>query len=215
MYKNALDFFETLTKKDVIEPETVKLSKSNNFSAYDRKFVTPYLRADMDWLDMGAGTGLLINDLHQKVKRIVAVEPFKEFSDLIVKAENICVVNETHAGYVQKYPNERFDLITCFGVIQYLNSKEALDFYKSFYPLLKKNGKIIVKNQFGVQEDVIIDKFSEELQSMYYAEYRAIEHEKELMAAAGFKNFAVVDIYPPECNRWNNTHFYAITAEKE
>lgn len=214
MYKNALNFFETLTKKDVIEPETVKLSKSNNFSAYDRKFVTSYLHSDMDWLDMGAGTGLLINELHQKVKRIVAVEPFKEFSDLIVKAENIRVINENHAGYAQKYPDDRFDLITCFGVIQYLNSQEALDFYKRIFPFLKKQGKIIIKNQYGVQEDVIINKFSDELQTTYYSEYRTLEHEKKLMSGAGFKNFEIVDIYPPECSRWNNTHFYAIVAEK-
>ena len=30
----------------------------------------------------------------------------------------------------------------------------------------------------------------------------------------GFKNIEKFDIYPPEANRWNNTHFYAIIAEK-
>ena len=30
----------------------------------------------------------------------------------------------------------------------------------------------------------------------------------------GYKNIEIVDIYPPEANRWDNTHFYSIVAEK-
>ena len=39
MNGNALDFFHTLAKKDGIEPDVVKFSKSNNFSAFDMDFV--------------------------------------------------------------------------------------------------------------------------------------------------------------------------------
>ncbi len=214
MNGNALDFFHTLAKKDGIEPDVVKFSKSNDFSAFDMDFVKPYLGCSVDWLDVGAGTGLLINGLHQKVRNVVAIEPVEEFSNFIVKAENVSVINETHSGYIEKYADTPFELITCFGFIQYLNTQEARDFYKKFYPLLKENGKFIVKNQFGVQGDVVVDTFSEALQSVYYSEYRTLEHEKKLMAEAGFKNFEVVDIYPPECSKWDNTHYFAIVAEK-
>ncbi len=65
-----------------------------------------------------------------------------------------------------------------------------------------------------MNEDVIINKYSEELKTIYYSEYRTVEKEKYLLAQAGFKNFEVFDIYPAECNRWDNTHFFAIVAEK-
>ena len=97
MNGNALDFFHTLAKKDGIEPDVVKFSKSNNFSAFDMDFVKPYLGCSVDWLDVGAGTGLLINGLHQKVRSVVAIEPVEEFSNFIVKAENVSVINETHS----------------------------------------------------------------------------------------------------------------------
>lgn len=214
MNHKALAFFRALTKKEHIDQETVKLSKRNNLSAYDRQFVSNFLDTNVEWLDIGAGTGLLINELCTRVKSIVAVEPFQEFSAFITKADTVFVVNETYAEYLEKNPEKRFDLITCFGLCNYLDIHEAEKFYAMLYPMLKDHGNLIIKNQFGVHEDVIIDKFSDELQSMYYSEYRTVEHEKKLMAGAGFKNFAVADIYPPECNRWENTHFYTIVAAK-
>lgn len=47
-----------------------------------------------------------------------------------------------------------------------------------------------------------------------FASYRHIDKETLLLENIGYKNIKVVDIYPPEANRWDNTHFYAIVAEK-
>ena len=73
---------------------------------------------------------------------------------------------------------------------------------------------MIVKNQFGLHEDVTVDGFSEELQENYFSQYRYIDKEIRLLREVGFNNIEVVDIYPKECNRWDNTHFYALVAEK-
>jgi cyclopropane fatty-acyl-phospholipid synthase-like methyltransferase len=110
--------------------------------------------------------------------------------------------------------NKQFDVITIFGVLHYFNEKEAMAIYQKYYPYLKKGGKMIVKNQFGVKEDVIVDGYSEEQQQNYFACYRYITKEQKILETIGYKNIEVVDIYPPECNRWENTHFYAIVAEK-
>jgi hypothetical protein len=80
---------------------------------------------------------------------------------------------------------------------------------------LKPSGKFIIKNQFSVTEDVNVSGFSSELQQEYHAQYRNIDKEIEILKKIGYKNVEVFDIYPPECNRWNNTHFYAIVATKE
>lgn len=76
-------------------------------------------------------------------------------------------------------------------------------------------GKIIIKNQFGVRDDVVVEGYSEEQHSNYFAQYRFIDKEVVNLSNIGYQNISVMDIYPPECNRWENTHFYAIVAEKQ
>ena len=63
-------------------------------------------------------------------------------------------------------------------------------------------------------EDVCIKGYSNELGCEYYANYRWIENELNLLRKVGFKISEVVDIYPDEFNRWKNTKFYALVCEK-
>jgi hypothetical protein len=107
-----------------------------------------------------------------------------------------------------------FDLVTIFGTMHYFSEREAVEIYTKYYPYLKEKGKLIVKNQFGVSEDVIVEGYSEEQKANYFACYRHIKKEQKILETIGYKNVEVHDIYPPECNRWDNTHFYAIVAEK-
>lgn len=76
-------------------------------------------------------------------------------------------------------------------------------------------GKIIIKNQFGVRDDVVVEGYSEEQHSNCFAQYRFIDKEVVNLSNIGYQNISVMDIYPPECNLWENTHFYAIVAEKQ
>ena len=121
------------------------------------------------------------------------------------------IVNKTISEYSERV---KFDLITCFAFVQYLDEQEAINFYKKYIKYLKPAGKIIVKNQFGVKEDVTISGFSSEMNKNYYSQYRYINKEVEILENCGYRNPKVFDIYPPQCNRWDNTHFYAIVAEK-
>ena len=101
-----------------------------------------------------------------------------------------------------------------FGISQYFNKKEITNIYKKYRNYLKNNGKIIIKNQFGIDQDVIISGYSENLKTDYFSEYRHLEKEMDILNNVGFKNIKVIDIYPSKYNRWKNTHFYAIVAEK-
>jgi hypothetical protein len=78
---------------------------------------------------------------------------------------------------------------------------------------LKNNGHLIVKHQSGVNEDVEVVKFSEELQSNYFALYRHKDKDESLLTEQGFK-VQVIDIYPDNMNPWKNTHHYAYVAKK-
>ena len=98
--------------------------------------------------------------------------------------------------------------------MHYVERSEAIKIYKKCYNFLKEHGKIIIKNQFGVNDDVLVAGYSEEQKTDYYAQYRHIDKEINLLKEIGFKNVEKIDIYPPEANRWNNTHFWAIVGEK-
>lgn len=90
----------------------------------------------------------------------------------------------------------------------------AIEIYKRYFCFLKQGGKLIIKNQFGVSDDVTVDGFSAEQQKYYYAQYRHIDKEISILNKIGYKAMNVFDIYPSEANRWPNTHFYAIVANK-
>lgn len=211
MNSKALNFFEQVAKNQSCRLGAEKLSSRNDFTDYDAQFILKYATPESEILDLASGSGLIINRLYPHVKKIVAIEKIKEFSDFIEVQPNIEVINADMGEYS---PLQKFDLITCFGIMQYFNEDEAAKIYARYSPFLRKGGKFIVKNQFGVNEDVIVDTFSSELQKEYYSMYRTLEHEKRLLRQCGFTSFEVVDIYPPECNRWDNTHFYALVASE-
>lgn len=79
--------------------------------------------------------------------------------------------------------------------------------------MLKNNGHLIVKHQSAVKEDVEIIKFSDKLQSNYFALYRHKDKDESLLTQQGF-NVQSIDIYPNDMNPWDNTHHYAYVAKK-
>lgn len=186
-----------------------KVSDINDFSDYDRDFILRYATKDTTILDLAAGTGITLNKYYDKVKHITAVEKFSQFSDFIVKASNVDVINADIMDFV---PDSKYDLILMFGVTQYFKREESVYLYKKYKEFLKGNGILINKAQFGVREDVTVEGYSEELKCNYYSQYRQIDSEVELLKSLGFTAVDYTDIYPKECNRWENTHFYAIVA---
>lgn len=204
---------EYWTKKASSNPNelSTKVNDYNDFSQLDADFILKYINNNTEMLDLASGSGSLINKIYDKVKHIEAVELFEEFSKFIIKADNINVVNKNVKDYTT---NKQFDIITIFGLVQYFNIEEIEELYVKYIKYLKPKGIIIIKNQFGVKEDVIVNGFSTELQTYYYSYYRYLIKEIDLLKKVGFKIIETVDIYPPECNRWDNTHFYAIVAQK-
>ena len=210
--KKALDFFQNISLSSDVDPLlSCKFSEVNDHTQMDADFIMKSASAETSILDLGSGTGLIVNKIYDKVKSIACVEPFEGFTKFIAKSENIEIFNQTLREFE---PARQYDLITIFGVMQYFNEEESDTIYKKYFHFLKGTGKLIVKNQFGVNEDVVIEGYSEEQKRDYFAHYRHICKEVKMLENTGYKNVEVIDIYPPECNRWDNTHFYAIVAEK-
>jgi SAM-dependent methyltransferase len=208
--EDTLKFFQQMADTSN-SPNSVKLAKNSDFSHLDAAFIMKYADENSTILDLASGTGLIINKIFDKTGHITAVEPMEGFTKFIAKTDKINVIHEN----IFNYKNEKlFDLITLFGIMHYFNEIEATKIYEKYFNYLDLGAKIIVKNQFGVKEDVLVSGYSEELKSNYYANYRHIDKEVQIMENIGYKNIEVIDLYPAECNRWENTHFLAIVAAK-
>lgn len=206
--KDALSFFRQIAAeaKDKYAP---KLQRFNDRTSIDASFISAYLNSNTDMLDFGSGTGLIIEKLCTIPKSITCVEPFEEFSKFIVKDPRINVIHST----IQEFDTtDKFDIITLFGVMCYLSATDAQAVYSKVFSMLKPNGILIVKHPFGLDQDVIVNNFSEELGRDYYASYRLLTHEMQLLWKAGFTGIRAYDIYPPQENRWPDTHAFALVA---
>lgn len=208
--QKSINFFKELAAT-TDNPKSVKIRSFNDYTDYDANFILRYVDNDTNLLDLASGTGLVINKIADKVKNITAVELFEQFSKYIEIRDNIKVVNTDIQNFRS---DEKYNLITMFGIMHYFNKNEATELYKKYYDYLLPKGKLIVKNQFALDDDVVVDGYSEELNKKYYSEYRNLDKEIDVLKSIGFKNIEKYDIYPPEANRWDNTHFYAIVAER-
>ena len=206
----ALTFFKQMSIETQNNPQCVKMN-SKDESQIDAAFILKYADNNASILDLGSGTGLIVNKIYNKVKSIDCIEPIEDFSKYIVKSDNVKVINKNMFDF---NTDAKFDLITVFGVLHYFNKDEAMKIYRKYFNYLKKQGTIIIKNQFALKEDVNIQGFSKELKSNYYAQYRNIDSEISILQEIGYTNIKKFDIYPPESNRWDNTHFYAIVANR-
>lgn len=207
---DALIFYENMSKDSSLTPNSVKLAKNSDFSNIDADFILQHTNENTEILDLGSGSGLIINKIYNQIGHIVAVESFVKFTNFITKTPKINVVNNDIFNFKS---HKKFDLITMFAIVQYFNEAEIKKIYSKYKKNLTTNGKIIIKGQFGVQDDVVVSGYSTELKTNYYSQYRHIKKEAEILKKIGYQKIKIIDIYPPKCNRWENTHFYAIIAQ--
>lgn len=210
----AMRFWKDIASEDPSKM-SVKLNAINDMTKYDAEFLSNFIRENCAvnccMLDLGSGTGLVLDKISEPVQLITAVEPFVEFSSHIESKPYLEIINASIQDFV---PTRKYNLITSFGVMHFFPGDEAGIVYKKYANYLANGGYIIIKNQFALESDVLVDGYSEQLKKNYHAQYRTLEHEQALLAAAGLKVITAHDIYPPECNRWDNTRYYALIAQK-
>jgi hypothetical protein len=61
----------------------------------------------------------------------------------------------------------------------------------------------------------VINGFSEELGTEYFAEYRLVANEIKLMEQAGFRFVSQHDIFPDALNVWPDTRHFIFICEKD
>ena len=203
-------FYRKLANKIQSPLETRNLAP--DFGVYDVEMVRAYgNERKAKLLELGAGTGLMTNELSDYFSEIVAVEKFKEFAQFIKAGSNVRIILE---DLLFLKLVEKFDVVTIFGVMNYFNEKEAQHIYRLAYNSLNENGTLIVKHNMGLMKDVYVDKISDELNTYYFSSYRSLENEKKMISNTGFFIDDVIDIYPDKFNRYSNTRYYAIIGKK-
>lgn len=205
--KEAIKFYNLLSKK-IINPLELR-NKSKDTSDIDVAFIKNFANKEFNLLDIGSGTGLLVNHLTENFNNIFAIEKYNEFSKYITNKVQVFNYDLLETNF-QEF---NFQIATAFGSMHYFDEEESKIIYKNVYNKLPKNGIFIVKNQMGVTEDVNIH-YSSELNSNYFAQYRFVDKEIINLETIGFTLIEKKDIYPASYNRFENTHFYALVLKK-
>jgi SAM-dependent methyltransferase len=160
-------------------------------------------------LDIGSGTGRVVNKIYREVGELFAVETYPGFSRFIDHAENVTVINANLEGFAIR---KSFDLAVATAVMQYFPQATAHGIYCNVYEMLRVGGKLIARNHVGLHETVRIEK-SDELQADYFAEYRHLDSELRMLHECGF-SVELIDAVPAEHNVWDNTkHFYFVCTK--
>ncbi|MEM7573474.1 MAG: class I SAM-dependent methyltransferase [Bacteroidota bacterium] len=202
----AKDYWESLSSS-ITKPGDTK-NKRPDTSDLEIDFLKNYISAASSVLDLGAGSGLITNKLVPFVGEIIAVERYEGFSRFIVDDPKIMVIN---AQLEEFKVRRQFDLILLTGVAQCFKKEVMAGIYQNIGEMLGPNSYFISRMHCGLQEDVIVDGWSEELQTDYFAEYRQLDKEIELIKASGMSKVETFDFLPDTINVWENTrHFYFV-----
>jgi trans-aconitate methyltransferase len=209
MNREKIDrFWASRTK--VEDPRKATHFKDDDMHIFDLELIQRYAGPESEVLDLACGTGCHTNLLAPQVKSIKAVDKFGKFLESVADNTNVT----TEQCDVLHYEDEkRYDLILVLGLMNYFSDSEAFKIYGMCKKLLKPEGTLIVKHACGVEDDVLVDTYSEQLKENYYALYRHVKKEQNLLS----EHFQIetVDIYPERLNPWRNTHFYAFVCTRD
>ena len=203
------DYWEKLASR-ITDPKQTR-NKRDDYSDLEIDFLKPYLKPDTSVLDLGSGSGLVVNKLVKLVGHITAVEKFQNFSQFIEHSDKLELINADIVGFRL---HRQFDLVLATGVIQCIERRFIADIYKNVFNMTKAGAHFIAHIHCGLEQDVIVDRFSEELNTDYYAEYRKHEWEKQQMLEAGFRSVEIHDIFPDWLNKWSNTRHFLFVCKK-
>lgn len=183
--------------------------KYDDTHTYDLKLIRKYIKPNLKVLDLGCGPCYITNKIVGEVKYIKGVDKFGEF----LKHCNTGPHFETEACDLLDFTDsQKYDLITLIGIMFCFGDRESEKIYKNCNDLLKETGVMIIRQQYGVHDDVIIDKYSEHIGENYYTYYRHLD--KEVKFLKKWFSVEVIDILPERLNPWKNTHHYALVCKK-
>jgi ubiquinone/menaquinone biosynthesis C-methylase UbiE len=88
--KKAFDFWINKAENTTTAID-VKLNPINDHTQMDADFILKYADKTTSVLDLGTGTGLIVNKLYDRIGKITCVKPFESFTKYITRSDNIKV----------------------------------------------------------------------------------------------------------------------------
>lgn len=205
--KTAVDAFWN-SRATIQDPRIAANFGNDSRIVYDQALVSRYTSCGCSILDLGAGSCTLTRPFLDSGCHILAVE---KASGLLNKSPERPNLVKVCSDILEFETDQKFDIVLLFGVVNYIQSFEEEALYRKVKTLLHPDGVFLVKNQCGVQDEVKVDHVSEKLGQRYVARYPC-QFAQEA-ALAHYFNVSKHDIYPPELNRWDNTHFLAFICK--
>lgn len=181
----------------------------NDRDKYDVELISNYIDFNSNVLDLGCGTGILEDKLYNLVKHIDAVDKYQEFLNRAKKYKNVDYVCRNLSTYLTAL---KYDCVLMFGVTMYIDDDELNETLNNVRKMLNNDGTFIIKNQWGIDKELIVDNYSENLKSFYYSKYRKLDDMIKVLEKIGYRT-EIYDIYPESFNKWDNTHEYAILCK--
>lgn len=211
-YDNELIIDSFFRKRFQMEDNYVisRYSK-NDRDEYDYQFLKPFINKDSSILDLGCGTGILEKRLAPEVGRILGIDKYQEFLNKAYQAPNVEYLERELSTFTI---DEQFDLILLFGITMYLTDEQIDILLENIHKMMKKTGVFVIKNQWGINDDLTVSNYSEQLDSLYYAKYRSIKSMYKTITSKGF-SCDIQDIYPSRLNKWHDTHEYALVLREK
>lgn len=109
-------------------------------------------------LDVGCGTGFLLDYLKPLTKKTYALEKNLNFINHLRKSGHYTYTD------ISEIDNESFDIVTCFNVIEHIDG--VIDFIKSLHRIVKPNGYLIIETPNS--DDYLIDLLGKSFKQFYY-----------------------------------------------
>jgi SAM-dependent methyltransferase len=209
MKKSSEEYWKSLAER-ITDPVQTK-NKRPDTSDLEIEFLREYLKSEDDVLDIGSGSGLIINKLLPYVRRITAVEKFEGFTKFIVEDPKMLVINADLIGFKMR---KSFDAALCFGVSQCFDKEDMTAIYRNIFDMLKPGGTFIVRMQCGLEKSKRVDGYSEELKTDYFADYRHWKEEQDLLTDIGFVDHERFDIFPDTLNVWPDSRHFIFICKK-
>lgn len=199
--KKILDFWH---KRSGIEAEASTRFHASHLQ-YDLAALTPYCTPETTLLELGCGRCTMLNPLVTDYGITAhGVDVVPAFLTSAVKHPRL--TTET-ADAINYEPRSSFDIILLAGLISCIPAQQdRAALYTRIAEALTADGILFIKSQFGRDEDVSIDAWSDALGDHYASFYPAIENEAKMLSE--WYSVDVRDPYPAELSPHRNTKFF-------
>ncbi len=148
-----------------------------------KRFVDANIKPTSTVLDIGCGTGLFLKDLEDKNLELYGIDLNTAFLE---KAKELVPAATYYSGsFFDKFErNNKFDLLSCFSVMMYIEPSRIEEFFDKMYALLNKDGFVFIQYIHALSyrdllyPDITYTKYSpERIENIVAKKFSVVKHE--------------------------------------